>query len=67
MVDSGAINSFVHCKFVQQLNTTTVDAPDMGVSLADGSYIDCSIFIPLYLQLCEIYNKVPLKSLKLYM
>ena len=51
MVDSGAPNSFVQSEVVQQLNTTTVDIPAMRISLADGSYIDCSTAITLYLKL----------------
>ena len=51
MVDSGATNSFVHREVVQYLNITTGAGPAVRVTLANGSYIDCSIPIPLYLKL----------------
>ena len=46
--------------------TTTVDIPAMRVTLADGSFVDCSTAIPLYPKLRGIYNHVPLKFPKWY-
>ena len=34
----------------------------MRVTLADGSFIDCSTAVPLYLKLCGTYTKIPLES-----
>ena len=48
MVDSGATNSFEHSEAVQSLNATTVDIPAVIVTLADGSYVDCSTAVPCY-------------------
>ena len=60
MVDPGATNSFTHGEVIQKLNATTVDNPVMRITLADGSYIDCSTFVPLYLKLCgDLYKSPP--------
>ena len=52
MVDFLANNSFVYSEVFQKLHTATVDVPAMRVTLADGSYINYSIAVSLYLKLC---------------
>ena len=54
MVNSGANNSFVKSYVVQQLNATTVDVPAMRVTLADGSYVDCSNAFPFILSCIQM-------------
>ena len=49
MVDSGATNSYMHSEVIQYLNGTTINLPDIRVTLADGSYVFFSNAIPLYL------------------
>ena len=50
-MDSGATNSLVHSEVLQFINATTVDVPAMTVTLADGSYVNCSTAVPLYIKL----------------
>ena len=52
MVDSIDTNSFMHSLVIHKLNSTTVDVQPIRVNLANGSYIDYSIAISLYLKLC---------------
>ena len=59
MVDSGATNRFVYSEVVQQVNATTVDVFAMRVTLADSSYIDFFIAIPLYLKICGNIQSSP--------
>ena len=51
MVDFGATNSFIHSEIVWYLNATNVDVLAVRVTLANGSYIDYSIAVPLNLKL----------------